>query len=584
MQMGNNSPRTMEYGASLLVKRQKLGDNSNPSSWQRRAKENQAKIFSSFPDRKLFPRSSSHLLTISENPALYTTRIHTHDFHWIAGKTPSGVVPGGHKRALVQIRHRMEPVPAVISHDWNGGGLTIDFLQPVHGVAPGQVCAVFYLKWCLGSGVIKQTWTSDQHPVRTWKELRNKEDDEIEYFGAEEVQRVHVDGPAPKVVSKNVEKKFAIKVNRRTVDEPQEDAKDEVTREQGRDEDIEATSNSTTAPDTTTSSDADATAATEGTSPATESKPSAASAAPKHKPFVPPPVDEPLSEEEKVFASILTKPRPIDRRHFPNPTPSFGRNGGSVGLHSYDENSHQSLAEQYTGSSTFSGGPSLERSFNRKSADDKPQQAFANRYPGRGTLHGGRSKKAQQPFGANESLRDEGAPGRFGLGGAGGRMGGAGGRPTFERDMPRHLAVDEESNASLAERRVSSPMSGSPRSGGGLDRSAERVDHNSFRNFDGSNLRRAESTMDAGINRTGSWSTRSEQTRYTDSPLRPQRQVSINLGSLDRRDAFDRSERTPFSFDSRQAYGRREEQRPYGNGGRTAGEQRGARSRFGLKA
>lgn len=122
------------------------------------------------------------------NPALLCTRIHTHDFHWIAGKTPSGIVPGGHKRAWVQIRHRMEPVSAVISHDWNGGGLTVDFLEPVHGVAPGQVCAIYYMKWCLGSGVIKQTWTADTHPIRTFKEI--KQDEDVDYFGAEEVERL----------------------------------------------------------------------------------------------------------------------------------------------------------------------------------------------------------------------------------------------------------------------------------------------------------------------------------------------------------------------------------------------------------
>ena len=125
----------------------------------------------------------------SDSPALQCTRIHTHDFHWIAGKTPKGIVPGGRKRALVQVRHRMEPIPAVISHDWNGLGLTIDLLEPVHGVAAGQVCAVFYLKWCLGSGVIKQTWTADTHPLKDLKGIKQEEG----YFGAEEAERVDIE-------------------------------------------------------------------------------------------------------------------------------------------------------------------------------------------------------------------------------------------------------------------------------------------------------------------------------------------------------------------------------------------------------
>ncbi|KAK1923311.1 tRNA-specific 2-thiouridylase, partial [Papiliotrema laurentii] len=112
-----------------------------------------------FVARKCVGESGQDIMVVpgSDHPALMCTRIHTHDFHWIANKVPSGIVPGGSKRALVQIRHRMEPIPAVINHDWNGMGLTIDFAQPVHGVAPGQVCAIYYMKWCLGSGVIKQT-------------------------------------------------------------------------------------------------------------------------------------------------------------------------------------------------------------------------------------------------------------------------------------------------------------------------------------------------------------------------------------------------------------------------------------------
>lgn len=114
------------------------------------------------------------------------TRIHTHDFHWIANKVPSGIVPGGSKRALVQIRHRMEPIPAVINHDWNGMGLTIDFAQPVHGVAPGQVCAIYYMKWCLGSGVIKQTWTAHTHPIQSFRTRKA----EAGLLGPEEAERM----------------------------------------------------------------------------------------------------------------------------------------------------------------------------------------------------------------------------------------------------------------------------------------------------------------------------------------------------------------------------------------------------------
>lgn len=121
------------------------------------------------------------------------TRLHTHDFHWIAGKVPKGMVPGGKKRATVQLRHRMEAVPAVISHDWNGAGLTIDLLEPVQGVAIGQVCAIYYLDWCIGSGIIKQTWTADTHPVKRYRDIKQAKGHPEEYYGAEESGRLGVE-------------------------------------------------------------------------------------------------------------------------------------------------------------------------------------------------------------------------------------------------------------------------------------------------------------------------------------------------------------------------------------------------------
>ena len=50
------------------------------------------------------------------------TRLHTKDFHWIHGRIPKGIVPGGKKRAFVQLRHRMEAVSGVLSHDWDAKG------------------------------------------------------------------------------------------------------------------------------------------------------------------------------------------------------------------------------------------------------------------------------------------------------------------------------------------------------------------------------------------------------------------------------------------------------------------------------
>lgn len=58
----------------------------------------------------------------SDHPKLLCSRVETHDFNWIHYKVPKGIVPGGKKRAFIQVRHRMEPVSAVVSHNWDGKG------------------------------------------------------------------------------------------------------------------------------------------------------------------------------------------------------------------------------------------------------------------------------------------------------------------------------------------------------------------------------------------------------------------------------------------------------------------------------
>ena len=55
------------------------------------------------------------------------------------------------------------------------GSITIDFEESVKGVAPGQVAAIWYQKWCMGSGVIEQTWTQDEMPSRTLNDIKRAE-------------------------------------------------------------------------------------------------------------------------------------------------------------------------------------------------------------------------------------------------------------------------------------------------------------------------------------------------------------------------------------------------------------------------
>ncbi|CAD6574901.1 MAG: hypothetical protein TREMPRED_001244 [Tremellales sp. Tagirdzhanova-0007] len=142
-----------------------------------------------FVARKGVGETGQDILVVpgSDHPKLMCTRLHTKDFHWIHGRVPKGIVPGGKKRAFVQLRHRMQPVSGVLSHDWDAKGLTIDFPEAIHGVAPGQVAAIWYQKWCLGSGIIEQTWTADEIPAKSYQDIKRgkKEEEDLEPNGGE---------------------------------------------------------------------------------------------------------------------------------------------------------------------------------------------------------------------------------------------------------------------------------------------------------------------------------------------------------------------------------------------------------------
>lgn len=89
----------------------------------------------------------------SDHPALYCERLWSSDFNWIAGRPPDDI-----GEALIQIRHRMEPVPGRVSIE--DGRVRVDFEQPVGAVAEGQIVGVWDGDRCLGSGVIEETKTS----------------------------------------------------------------------------------------------------------------------------------------------------------------------------------------------------------------------------------------------------------------------------------------------------------------------------------------------------------------------------------------------------------------------------------------
>lgn len=116
------------------------------------------------------------VLTISDHPYLQTKRITTSSFHLNTSTLAHTFGPTNHDgiSALVQIRHRMRPVSASIrprnalqlpiataappTDDGWAQGIECTFDEPVVGVAPGQVAAVYLEDRCIGSGVIDETW------------------------------------------------------------------------------------------------------------------------------------------------------------------------------------------------------------------------------------------------------------------------------------------------------------------------------------------------------------------------------------------------------------------------------------------
>ncbi|WVQ95428.1 tRNA (5-methylaminomethyl-2-thiouridylate)-methyltransferase [Kwoniella sp. CBS 9459] len=95
----------------------------------------------------------------SDHPLLSCSTVLTDRFHWIHGNHPADLLKNDVERKInVQVRHRMKPVQATIkSDDTVQGGVSISFPVPLSGVAPGQVAAIWYEDWCLGSGVIRDT-------------------------------------------------------------------------------------------------------------------------------------------------------------------------------------------------------------------------------------------------------------------------------------------------------------------------------------------------------------------------------------------------------------------------------------------
>ncbi|WWC64946.1 tRNA (5-methylaminomethyl-2-thiouridylate)-methyltransferase [Kwoniella dejecticola CBS 10117] len=112
-----------------------------------------------FVARKGVGRGGQDILVVPghDHPLLQCTGVITDKFHWIHGTYPSEILDQSDGRVKVQVRHRMRPISASVSTAEREGSISIEFDEPLSGVSPGQVAAIWYDDWCLGSGVICDT-------------------------------------------------------------------------------------------------------------------------------------------------------------------------------------------------------------------------------------------------------------------------------------------------------------------------------------------------------------------------------------------------------------------------------------------
>ncbi|KAI9319082.1 tRNA methyl transferase [Dichotomocladium elegans] len=91
----------------------------------------------------------------SNHPALFHSGCVARDWVWIHGKGPSEIENGsGQVLVDAQVRYRMRPQKAFLSCSQNGL-YSLQFLEPIRAMAPGQQVVVYKGDWCLGGGVIQ---------------------------------------------------------------------------------------------------------------------------------------------------------------------------------------------------------------------------------------------------------------------------------------------------------------------------------------------------------------------------------------------------------------------------------------------
>ncbi|KAG6848206.1 hypothetical protein H0H93_002318 [Arthromyces matolae] len=118
-----------------------------------------------FVVRKDVEKNTIYIVSGRDNPLLRTRRIHVDKFSFIWTDTPpKEVYDASGYRAFVKVLHKMQPAQCTVFGSRGTDSVTIDFDEPLVGIAPGQVAVLYDTEgeWCLGCGAI-----TDSIPLET---------------------------------------------------------------------------------------------------------------------------------------------------------------------------------------------------------------------------------------------------------------------------------------------------------------------------------------------------------------------------------------------------------------------------------
>jgi len=85
----------------------------------------------------------------NDNPALYSSTLHTGDLFWISGSPPKMPL-----NCNAKVRYRQADQACTVSED--GSGYRVQFDHPQRAITPGQSLVLYQDEVCLGGGVIER--------------------------------------------------------------------------------------------------------------------------------------------------------------------------------------------------------------------------------------------------------------------------------------------------------------------------------------------------------------------------------------------------------------------------------------------